>query len=343
MPTPSSMRQIGDSSSLSIGYGGMGISAFYGATPPDEQRFKVLDAVYENGITHWDTADAYGDSEKLMGQWFKRTGKRKDIFLATKFGVGRHWGSDFKRGVNGEPDYVPKALQRSLEQLGVDHVDLWYLHRADIGVPIERTVKAMAQQVKAGKARYLGLSEVSAETLRRAHAVHPIAVVQVEYSPFTTDIEDDKIALLKTARELGVKIVAYGALGRGLLTGKYKGPEDFAEDDYRRTIPRNSKENFPNILKIADGLKKIGKKHGATAGQVALAWVLAQGDDIIPIVGTTKPENLKENLGALKVKLTSQDIADVRRLAEVANAAGGHRYPESMMQYVFADTPPLQK
>ncbi|KAI1789412.1 NADP-dependent oxidoreductase domain-containing protein [Ganoderma leucocontextum] len=200
----------------------------------------------------------------------------------------------------------------------------------------------MADQVKAGKVKHLGLSEVSADTLRRAHTVHPIAAIQVEYSPFTTDIEDEKIGLLTACRELGVKVVVYGAIGRGLLTGKYKGPEDFTEQDYRRMIPRFSKENFPNVLKVVDGLRKVGGKYGASAGQVAIAWVLAQGEDIIPIVGTTKLDNLQENLGAYNVKLTAEDIAEVRRLVEAANVTGD-RYPANLLLTLFIDTPPLQQ
>ncbi|TBU53099.1 Aldo/keto reductase [Dichomitus squalens] len=335
-------RTIGNATFAAIGYGAMGIATAYGTPLPLEERLKVLDGVYANGITHWDTSDSYRDSEFTIGQWFKRTGKRNEIFLATKFGLGHHWDGDENRTVNGDPAYVPKAIRRSLEQLGVEYVDLWYLHRADANVPIELTVKAMAEQVKAGKVKYLGLSEVSADTLRRAYAVHPISVVQVEYSPFTTEIEDEKIRLLKTARELGVKIVAYGALGRGLLTGKYTDPEQFPPNDFRRLIPRFSKENFPSILKIAEGLKKVGEKYGASSGQVALSWVLAQGDDIIPIVGTTKLDNLKENLGAYDVKLSLEDVAEVRRLADGASIPGD-RYPAYLFHTLFADTPAIQQ
>ncbi|KAM5541770.1 hypothetical protein V8D89_004499 [Ganoderma adspersum] len=342
MSTAVVKRQIGDAPLSAIGYGAMGISAAYGPALPDEERFKVLDCVYESGVTHWDTADVYLDSEHLIGQWFKRTGRRSEIFLATKFGLGRHWEGDQARIVNGTPEWAAKALDRSLEQLGVDYVDLWYLHRADAAVSIELTVRAMAEQVKAGKVKHLGLSEVSADTLRRAHAVHPIAAVQVEYSPFTTDIEDEKIGLLKACRELGVKVIVYGVVGRGLLTGKYRGPEDFTEHDYRRMIPRFSKENFPNVLKVVDGLQKVGEKHGASAGQVAIAWVLTQGDDIIPIVGTTKIDNLRENLGAYNVKLTAEDIAEVRQLVEAANVTGD-RYPENILLTLFIDTPPLRE
>ncbi|CAL1708523.1 unnamed protein product [Somion occarium] len=334
------LRKIRDTPVTAIGWGAMGISAFYGAVPSDEERFKVLDAVYASGCTFWDTADRYGDSEDLIGKWFKRTGKRNDIFLATKFGLDSNIPG---RTVCGDPEYVPKAFQRSLSRLGTDHVDLYYLHRPDPEVPIELTVGAMAELVKAGKVKYLGLSECSIETLRRAHAVHPISALQVEYSPFTLDIEDEKVGLLKAARELGITIIAYSPLGRGMLTGRYRSPDDFEEDDFRRLVPRYSADNFPNVLKIVDGLKAIGERHGATAGQIALAWVLAQGEDVIPIPGTSKIENLKENLGALKVKLTTDEVQQIRGLVNIASAGQGDRYPPALAAVLFGSTPPLSK
>ncbi|KAJ6517190.1 NADP-dependent oxidoreductase domain-containing protein [Mycena vitilis] len=210
-------RKIGDITVSAIGFGAMGIAGMaYGAAPEDEDRFKVLDAAYAAGCTMWDTADIYGDSEQLLGQWFKRTGRRDDIFLASKFGIVALAGG---RVVDGSPEYVRKAAEKSLQRLGVDCIDLYYLHRADPLTPIERTVAAMAELVREGKVKYLGLSEISAATLRRAHAVHPIAAVQVEYSAFTLDIEDPNIALLQTCRELGITTVAYSPLGRGLLSG----------------------------------------------------------------------------------------------------------------------------
>ncbi|KAI0063910.1 Aldo/keto reductase [Artomyces pyxidatus] len=315
----------------------MGIAAFYGDALPDEERFKILDAVYESGCTNWDTADVYMDSEDLLGKWFKRTGKRDDIFVATKFGAGSPSGKQ----VDGSPAYVRQAFGKSVSRLGVEKIDLYYLHRPDPTVPIEHTVGAMAELVKEGKVTYLGLSEVSASTLRRAHAVHPIAAVQVEYSPFTLDIESKDNAVLQTARELGIAIVAYSPLGRGLLTGKYKGPEDFAEGDFRRYIPRFSQENFPKVLKVADDLKEIGDRHGATSGQVALAWLLAQGPDVIPIPGTRSVKYLKENLDAVEVKLTQEEVQEVRQIAEQADAVMGDRYPPGMLETLFADTPPL--
>jgi len=331
-------RKVGDAEVSAIGYGFMGLSAFYGKVAPTEERLKIIDAVYESGVTMWDTADRYGDSEDLLGEWFKRTGKRNNIFLATKFGLGYPG-----RTVNGEPEYVHEAINNSLKRLGIDHVDLWYLHRPDPTVPIEVTVGAMAEEVKAGKVKYLGLSECSADTLRRAHAVHPITALEVEYSPFTLDIEDPKLGLLKTARELGVTIVAYSPLGRGLLTGKYKSPDDFEEGDFRRNVARYSHENFPNILKLVDGLKAVGDRHGATPGQVAIAWLLAQGDDIIPIPGTTRVSALKENVDSAKIKLSPEEVEHVRGLVAEADAAKGPRYPPGLLEVLYADTPPLQK
>lgn len=296
--------------------------------------------MYESGCTFWDTADRYGDSEELIGKWFKSTGKRNEIFLATKFGLA----SDIPgRLVCGDPEYVPNALEKSLNRLGVDHVDLYYLHRPDQQVPIELTIGAMAKLVEAGKVKYLGLSECSVDTLRRAHAVHPITALQVEYSPFTLDIEWEKVGLLKAARELGITIVAYSPLGRGMLTGQYRSPDDFEEGDFRRIVPRYSKENFPNILKLVDGLKAIGERHNATAGQVSLAWILAQGEDIIPIPGTTKTKYLHENLGALKLQLSAEELQEVRDVADAANATNGLRYPAMGAALLFADTPPLSK
>ncbi|KAJ7174709.1 NADP-dependent oxidoreductase domain-containing protein [Mycena filopes] len=333
----SATRHIGSSTFSAIGFGAMGLSAFYGEVESDEDRFKVLDAAYAAGCTFWDTANIYADSEELLGKWFKRTGKRADIFLATKFGFMPDYSLD------GSPENVRASAEASFARLGVDTIDLYYLHRADTKVPIEKTVAAMAELVKAGKVKHLGLSEVSASTLRRAHAVHPIAAVQVEYSPFTLDIEDPTINLLNTARELGVKIVAYSPLGRGLLTGQYKSTDDFDDDDFRKTIPRYNATNFPNILKIADGLKSIGTKYdgGATAGQVALAWLLAQGDDIIPIPGTKKIKYLNENIAAGALRLSAEDVRAVRDVATKADAAQGERYPGGMAEQMFVETPSL--
>ncbi|OAX42630.1 Aldo/keto reductase [Rhizopogon vinicolor AM-OR11-026] len=329
-------RKIGSDDVSAIGFGAMGISAYYGQTEPDEERFKVLDKAYELGCTFWDTANIYGDSEELIGKWYRNPEKRSKIFLATKFGIVIDGSA---RGVDGSPQNVRESFEKSQKLLGVDKVELYYLHRPDPETPIEETVGAMAELVKQGKVKYLGLSECSANTLRRAHKVHPIAAVQVEYSPFTLDIEDPKLDILHTARELGIKIVAYSPLGRGLITGQYKSPDDFEPGDFRRAIPRYSKENFPNILKLAENLKRIGEKYNATAGQVALAWLLTQGDDIIPIPGTKKVKYLEENLAAVKVSLSPESVQEVRKIAEKADWVAGDRYPPGQMNALYAETP----
>ncbi|KAI0646620.1 Aldo/keto reductase [Trametes meyenii] len=333
-------RKIGDADVTAIGFGAMGIAAYYATTLSEEDRLKLFDAVYESGCINWDTSDVYNDSELSIGAWLKKTGKRNEIFLATKFGLAAGIPD---RMVCGDPEYVPKALEKSLGRLGVDYVDLWYLHRVDQSVPIELTVGAMAEQVKAGKVKYLGLSECSAATLRRAHAVHPIAAIQIEYSPFTLDIEHEKIGLLKAARELGVAVVAYSPLGRGLLTGKIRSPEDLPEGDARHYMPRFSKENFPNVNKIVDGVQAIARKNNVTPGQVSLAWLLAQGEDIIPIPGTTKIPNVKENMAAVNLKLHKEDVDAIRKLAELADQTVAPRYPEQWQSLNLADTPPLRE
>ncbi|KAA1473467.1 Aldo/keto reductase [Dentipellis sp. KUC8613] len=334
-------RKIGGVTVPAIGFGAMGLSAAYGDVPSDEERLKFLDTVYERGCTHWDTADVYLDNEELIGKWFARHPERRQhIFLATKFGEG-----DYARGApNGEPEYVKSSLEASLKRLQTNYLDLFYLHRADPKVPIEKTVRAMAELVKSGKVRQIGLSEVSANALRRAHAVHPIAALQVEYSAIWLDIESPEVGLLKAARELGITVVAYSPLGRGLLTGQYRTPADLPAGDFRSMIPRFSDPaNFPHVNALADALKAIGAAHGgATAGQVALAWLLAQGDDIVTIPGTKKLKYLDENLGASTVILTAQEVAKIRQLAEDTNkTVTGERYPPGQVDFLFVDTPPL--
>ncbi|KAG0697585.1 Aldo keto reductase [Suillus ampliporus] len=326
-------RKIGVDDVSAIGFGTMVLSAFYGQTDPDEERLKVLDKAYELGCTFWDTADVYGDNEELIGKWLKvNPEKRSKIFLATKFGLK-------SGGIDGSPQYVHESFAKSQRLLGVDKVELYYLHRADPQIPIEETVGAMAELVKQGKVKYLGLSECSADTMRRAHKVHPIAAVQVEYSPFTLDVEDPKLNILNTARELGIKIIAYSPLGRGLITGRYKSPDDFESNDYRRTIPRYSKENFPNILKLADDVNRVGERYNATPGQVALAWLLAQGDDVIPIPGTKNIKYLEENLQAIKVSLSPESVQEVRVMAEKADGVLGDRYAPGSMKSLYAENP----
>ncbi|MCJ1355624.1 MAG: hypothetical protein MMC33_005616 [Icmadophila ericetorum] len=306
---------------------------------PDEDRFAVLDKAYELGLTNWDSADVYMDNEDLIGKWFKRTGKRDEIFIATKFALSV--GPDGSRGVSNDPEYIKEACNKSLKRLGIDTIDLYYCHRLSGEVPVEKVVGAMAELVKEGKVRYIGLSEASAESLHRACKVHHIAANQTEYSPFTTDIEDPQIDVLKTCRELGIALVAYSPLGRGFITGQYKSPDDFEEGDFRKFSPRFSAENFPKNLKLVDEIKQIADKKGCTPGQLTLAWLMAQGEDIIPIPGTKKIKYLEENFGALKVKLTEEEIKDIRTAVENAEVHGS-RYPAAMMGLCFADTPALE-
>ncbi|KAK7036678.1 Aldo-keto reductase str7 [Paramarasmius palmivorus] len=306
-------RKIGDAKVNPIGFGAMGISAFYGAIESDEERFKV-------------------GSRHHLAQ-FKRTGKRSDIFLATKFAFTPN-------GIRGDAPYVKEACEKSLKRLGVDYIDLYYQHRVDPKVPIEETVGAMAELVKEGKVKYLGLSECSANGLRRAHAVHPIAALQVEFSPLVLDIESPEFDLLKTARELGVTIVAYSPLARGIITGQIKSPDDLDKNDFRRAIPKYSKENFPKINKVVDRLTEIGKRHNATPGQVTLAWILEQGDDFVVIPGTKKIKYLKENMGAANVKLSPEEIAEIREIAEEADKAmPDKRYPQAAWDMLNLETP----
>ncbi|GAB7342181.1 hypothetical protein MBLNU457_g0435t1 [Dothideomycetes sp. NU457] len=322
-----------------IGYGAMGLSAFYGEKKPDEQRMAMLDKLYQDGELFWDSADMYADSEDLLGKWFKANpGKREHIFLATKF--ANKVDAQGNRSVDSSPEYCKQACARSLQRLGVDHIDLYYAHRLDGKTPVEKTTEALAELKKEGKIKYLGLSECSADSLRRAHKVHPITAVQIEYSPWALDIESPEIDLLKTCRELGVAVVCYSPIGRGMLSGEYRSPADFGEGDFRKFAPRFSEENFPKNLKLVDEITSLAKKKGCTPAQLTLAWILAQGEDFFPIPGTTNPKRLDENLGALKVELSKHEEAEIRKLCESAEISGG-RYPEAFAKALYADTPAL--
>jgi len=324
-----------------LGMGLMGLSAFYGKPKPDEERLKFLDHIFEAGERNWDTADMYGDNEDLLGKWFKANpGKREQIFLATKFAnfVDPKTG---ERSVRNEPEYIQAACDKSLKRLGVDSIDLYYCHRVQANQPIEITVQEMKKLKDSGKVKYLGLSECSAETLKRACAVEHIDAVQIEYSPFTMDIEDPSIKLLQTCRDLGVATVAYSPLGRGFLTGQIRSPDDFEEGDFRTYAPRFSKENFHKNLELVDALKALADKKGCTAGQLVLAFLMAQGEDIIPIPGTTKEKNFEENIGALKVEISAEDNKEIRKAIESAEVHGG-RYPEAFSKALFVDTVPLK-
>jgi len=319
----------------------MGLSSFYGAIGSNEERFKVLDRAYELGETFWDSAAAYGDNEDLIGKWLaKNPDKRKDIFLATKFAF--KVDPQGERAIDSSPENVKESCETSLKRLGVKTIDLFYCHRVDMKTPVEKTVKAMAELQSEGKIKYIGLSEVSSETLRRACKVVHVDAVQIEYSPFCIEIENPQISLLKTCRELGVATVAYSPLGRGMLTGAYKSRADFGSDDFRLHSPRFSEENFDKNLKLVNGIESLATKKNCTPGQLTLAWLLAQGDDIFPIPGTKKIKYLEENLKAFDVKLSKDEEDEIRKLVENAEVHG-ERYPEAMAGYLFADTPALKE
>jgi aryl-alcohol dehydrogenase-like predicted oxidoreductase len=304
----------------------MGMSDFYG-THDDAESIAVIRHALDAGLDFLDTADIYGPhtNEVLVGRAIK--GRRDEVFLATKFGIVRDPANPAKRGVNGRPDYLRAACDASLKRLGVDHIDLYYQHRVDPGTPIEDTVGAMADLVRAGKVRHIGLSEPSAQTIERAHKVHPVTAVQSEYSLWTRDPED---GILQTCARLGIGFVPYSPLGRGFLTGAIKSPDDFDADDYRRSSPRFMGDNFDRNIELVEKVRELATDKGCTPAQLALAWVLAQGRHIVPIPGTKRIKYLDENLGALEVSLDAAELEAIDAIFP-RDAAAGARYQPSMM------------
>ena len=309
------------------GLGCMGMSAFYGAFD-DAESTSTLHRALDLGITFFDTADVYGPhtNERLVGAALRA--RRGDVQLATKF--GNELGPDGSRTgkVNGRPDYLRASVEGSLQRLGVDTIDLYYQHRVDPGTPVEETFGALGELVSAGKLRYLGISEAAPDTIRRAHATHPLSAVQTEWSLFTRDVEDDGVR--STVRELGIGFVPYSPLGRGFLSGTIRSVDDFAPDDFRRSSPRFQGENFARNLDLLDKIVAIAERMDVTPSQLALAWVLAQGDDVVPIPGTRRTRNLEENVGALDIELSAEDLTALDEVAPFGVAAGERYAPQAM-------------
>ena len=314
-----------------LGLGCMGMSAFYGGRSSEDEAIALIQQALDRGVTLLDTADVYGPhtNERLLGRAI--AGRRNEVFLASKFGLKLDPGNPQVRGIDGRPEYVQAACEDSLRRLGVDHIDLYYQHRVDPAVPIEDTVGAMARLVEQGKVRWLGLSEASAATVRRAHAVHPVTAVQSEYSLWSREPEQNGV--LATTAELGIGFVPYSPLGRGFLTGAIRSPDDFEADDYRRSSPRFQGDNFARNLALVAQVQALAAELDITPAQLALAWVLAQGPHLVPIPGTTRAARLQENLGALQVQLDAGVLARLDAVFPL-HAAAGERYPQAVLATV---------
>ncbi|WP_406664502.1 aldo/keto reductase [Gallaecimonas sp. GXIMD1310] len=321
-------RQLGKHGPMvsAMGLGCMGMSDFYGGRD-EQEALATLDMALDSGLNFWDTADMYGPhtNEQLLAKALK--GRREQVFLASKFGIIRDPNDPTKRGVNGHPDYVRKAIEGSLQRLGTDHLDLYYQHRLDPAVPVEETVGAMAELVKEGKVRYLGLSEVDSATLRRAYQVHPISAVQSEYSLWTRDPER---VVMPACHELGVALVAYSPLGRGFLSGAIRSVDDFEADDFRRQNPRFQGQNFQRNLALVEAIKAMAEVRQVTPSQLALAWLLSRGEQVIPLFGTKRRRYLQDNLGALAIQLSADDLAELAAIFP-ADVAAGERYAPASM------------
>ncbi|KZT67996.1 Aldo/keto reductase [Daedalea quercina L-15889] len=334
-------RRLGRNGPLvtAIGFGAMGLGAFYGSGIPDDQAHALLTYAADRGVTHWDTSNIYGASERIIGDWFTKTGRRSEIFLATKFS---RRDPAIPLGTSG---YIRDQLEKSLSDLKTDYIDLYYQHRVDGALPIEAVLETLRPYVESGKVKYLGLSECSADHLRRARAVpgigEKVVACQMEYSPFELEIENN--GFLAAARELGVAIVAYSPLGRGMITGRFKSRNDFPKDDVRfQWLPRWSDENFPKNLALLDKFRAVASRYGATPGQVALTWILAEHPDFFPIPGSRNIERFEENAKAVDVKLAAEDLKELRAAVSAADVVGG-RYPEEYLKNLAFDSVPLSE